>query len=489
MPSNPGISLSTHFAIRKTTVIVTSIGVGVVLVGYLLKRYWRKKDDSEEMDHLPNGFLMSSTRHHEFPRSGSRMRRTTTPSLSDRGQRHISLRSANIPPTEIDILSSLDKVQELVRCVERALSGLEFVRNRSEKDRKRLELLSSVLDRLRILESDVNLILIEGGYDKDLLQSTAEEYVTAMWSNATSPRAGTLSVLSDDSFMSAYEDLPVSLDDADVLMRDPLKIELTQMLFYQSGVAAASSGEVINRKCRAEFCACESEVDFKAKVWCIRQAFNVALSDEHNRMWLAQAGRQLIADLLRHARKDPAPFYVAYDSMIQFLMDERNLRTVEEELKQRRVPELGFWDVMVDFVLIDSFEDLSRPPSAVLAVTRNMFLSQSMKESTLTTVIWSMLKAKRARLSLTNGFISHFYDISEVISPVITLGFLGTDEHMRDLCQYFKEQTCSFIVDIFNVNRVRYTGLKELSEDVWMILRTRIEMVQTRLSTELLPVA
>lgn len=30
--------------------------------------------------------------------------------------------------------------------------------------------------RLRILESDVNLILIEGGYDKDLLQSTAEEY-------------------------------------------------------------------------------------------------------------------------------------------------------------------------------------------------------------------------------------------------------------------------------------------------------------------------
>lgn len=31
--------------------------------------------------------------------------------------------------------------------MERALSGLEFVRNRSEKDRKRLELLSSVLDR------------------------------------------------------------------------------------------------------------------------------------------------------------------------------------------------------------------------------------------------------------------------------------------------------------------------------------------------------
>ncbi|VDM37258.1 unnamed protein product [Toxocara canis] len=421
-------------------------------------------------------------------RSGSRMRRTTTPSVSERGPRHISVRSSNIPPTELDILSSLDRVQDLIRFLERALSGLEFLRNRSEKDRKRSDLLASVLDRLRILESDVSLILTEGGYDKELLQSASEEYATAMWSGATSPHAGTLSVLSDDSFMSAYEDLPVSLDDADVLMRDPLKIELSQMLFYQNGLAAAVSGEVVNRKCRTEFCACESETDFKAKVWCLRQAFNRVLSDEHNRVWLAQAGRQLIADLLRHSRKDPAPFYSAYDSMIQFLMEERNMKIVEEELKQRRVPEIGFWDVMVDFVLIDSFEDLSRPPSAVLAVTRNMFLSQSMKESTLSTVIWSMLKAKRSRLSVTNGFIAHFYDISEVISPAVTLGFLGTDEHMRELCQYFKEQTCSFIVDIFNVNRVRYTELKELADDVWMILRTRIEMVQTRLSTELLPI-
>lgn len=40
-----------------------------------------------------------------------------------------------------------------------------------------------------------------------LLLLNVYSLVTAMWSNATSPRAGTLSVLSDDSFMSAYEDL------------------------------------------------------------------------------------------------------------------------------------------------------------------------------------------------------------------------------------------------------------------------------------------
>ncbi|VDK44845.1 unnamed protein product, partial [Gongylonema pulchrum] len=153
------------------------------------------------------------------------------------------------------------------------------------------------------------------------------------------------------------------------------------------------------------------------------------------------------------------------------------------------VPELGFWDVVLDYVLIDAFEEFSRPPSAVLAVTRNMFLSQSLKESTLATVIWSMLKAKRARLAVPDGFISHFYDISEAVSPTITLGFLGTDEHLRDLCHYFKEHMCSFIVDIFSLKKVRYTCLRELAEDIRLILETRLEMVQTRLSTELLPVA
>lgn len=52
---------------------------------------------------------------------------------------------------------------------------------------------------------------------------------------------------------------------------------------------------------------------------------------------------------------------------------------------------------------------------------------------------------------------------------------------------YFKEQICSFVVDIFNINRVRYTTIDELVEDVWFILRTRTEMVQTRFSTELIP--
>ncbi|CAG9531893.1 unnamed protein product [Cercopithifilaria johnstoni] len=468
--------LSGDITTRRASIIVSlGIGVGVAVIGYFaVQRFWRslrrreseKYDDSAE--NLPNGVVVPETRIGRTRAFGSSQRSLFKPN--------------NIPSAELDLLSSLQSMQEILLRMERATLALDMVKNRSEKDCKRSDLLSSVLDRLRILETDIIRIVQEGGYEKEILSSDE-----TFWSARESQRAGTLSVLSDDSFWSAYDEFPVSIDDADVLMREPLNLDKDVLLFYQEGVAAAQTGEVNCRKIRTEFCCCEDDADFKAKVWCIRQAFTEILLDEHNRVRLSQAGRQLIADLLRHSSKDPSPFYLAYDAMMEYLNETQHLEIVDRELKQRGVPQLGFWDVVLDYILIDAFEDLSRPPSAVLAVTRNVFLNQAMKESTLSTVIWSMLKAKRARLAVANGFISHFYDISEVASPSITLGFLGTDEHLRELCHYFKEQICSFIVDIFNVKKVRYTSLKDLSEDIRLILETRLEMIQTRLSTELLP--
>lgn len=469
---------------RTTFALGLGLSFGFALAGYIfVKRFWfnRSKRDTggcpDVVENLPNGVVVPRSADFIMLRSG-RSRATPSTGSSHRN----SIRPSNIPAGENDLITGLQRVQEVILRIEKALFAFDMVKNRSEKNGKRSELLSSVLDRLRILEADIFKLVQESGYEKEFINNDE-----TFWSAAGSQRAGTLSVLSDDSFLSAFEELPLNVDDADVLLREPLNLDKNALHFYHQGLDIVKSGGVNCRKIRSEFCCCEDDSDFKAKVWCIRQAFTEILSDERNRVWLSQAGRQLIADVLRHARKDPTPFYKAYDAMIQYLSKTEHMESVERELKQRGVPEVGFWDVVLDYILIDAFEDLSRPPSAVLAVTRNLFLSHSMKESTLATVIWSMLKAKRSRLLVSDGFISHFYDISEAASPAITLGFLGTDEHLRDLCHYFKEQTCSFIVDIFNVRKVRYTSQTELAEDIRLILETRLEMIQTRLITELLP--
>ena len=72
----------------------------------------------------------------------------------------------------------LETCQELGRSLDRAAMNLELVRNRSEKvrgrvhftvimisaqDRKRAEMVQSVMDRLRVLETDLSRLVQEGG--------------------------------------------------------------------------------------------------------------------------------------------------------------------------------------------------------------------------------------------------------------------------------------------------------------------------------------
>ena len=54
---------------------------------------------------------------------------------------------------------------------------------------------------------------------------------------------------------------------------------------------------------------------------------------------------------------------------------------VEKELQQRDVRALTFYDVVLDFILMDAFDDLENPPKAAMAVIQNRFLSKGFKES------------------------------------------------------------------------------------------------------------
>lgn len=42
---------------------------------------------------------------------------------------------------------------------------------------------------------------------------------------------------------------------------------------------------------------------------------------------------------------------------------------------------MNFFDIVLDFILMDAFEDLENPPTSVVAVLRNRWLSDSFKET------------------------------------------------------------------------------------------------------------
>ena len=67
-------------------------------------------------------------------------------------------------------------------------------------------------------------------------------------------------------------------------------------------------------------------------------------------------GRRILAELLLRSDKDPKEFVQVYDGLLEYLDDESHLEIMAEELKSRNVQCLNFYDIVLDYILIDSFE-------------------------------------------------------------------------------------------------------------------------------------
>ncbi|XP_062524305.1 mitoguardin isoform X2 [Bombyx mori] len=283
---------------------------------------------------------------------------------------------------------------------------------------------------------------------------------------------------SAESFASA-EDQVADLRDFDDLSE--ALPELENLELYQAAVKQLENG-IPYRTLRTEVVQCGSDAEFLCKLQCLRRAFQHALRAPDLRAWFQDAGRQVLTDLLLYADKEPKEFLVAYEEMVSWATDDANWPIIENELTSKGVKALTFYDIVLDYILLDAFEDLASPPSSVLAVVRNRWLSDGFKESALTTAVWSVIKAKRRYLQYPDGFMAHFYSISEHLLPVLVWGFLGPQERLRDVCETFQAEIVGFITDLFSFQKCRYTTVEDLATDIMQHARLRSANITDKLS-------
>jgi len=205
------------------------------------------------------------------------------------------------------------------------------------------------------------------------------------------------------------------------------------------------------------------------------------MEKKENKDWWVDNGRTILCQLLVKSDKDPKEFLLAFEDMLEFCNDEGVEKQMEEELWSRNVKCINFYDICLDYILIDSFEDLESPPSSVLAVMKNRWLSNSFKESALQTAIWSVFQAKRRLLQYPDGFKAKFYNVSEILTPALAWAFFGPDEDLARLVNDFKEQVLGFLTDIFSFQSADFNTASSLSESVMMLARTRLTVVKDRL--------
>ncbi|XP_048200314.1 mitoguardin 2 [Perognathus longimembris pacificus] len=279
------------------------------------------------------------------------------------------------------------------------------------------------------------------------------------------------SLTSEDSFFSATE-LFESLQVRDF----PIPLSRPAAA-YEEALQLVKEGQVTCRTLRTELLGCFSDQDFLAKLHCVRQAFEGLLEDKSNQLFFGEVGRQMVAGLMTRAEKSPKGFLESYEEMLSYALRPETWATTRLELEGRGVVCMSFFDIVLDFILMDAFEDLENPPSSVLAVLRNRWLSDSFKETALATACWSVLKAKRRLLMVPDGFISHFYSVSEHVSPVLAFGFLGPKPQLAEVCAFFKHQIVHYLRDMFDLDNVRYTSVPALAEDILQLSRRRSDIL------------
>jgi len=287
-----------------------------------------------------------------------------------------------------------------------------------------------------------------------------------------------ISTLEEVSFVSA-QDTVADLRDFDDLGDDLVGTD--QLALYQAALACHEGGGIPYRVLRTDFLHCASDVEYLAKLHCLREAFTVIMEKKENKDWWVENGRIILCQLLIKSDKDPKEFLVAFEDMLEFCMEDGVEKQMEEELKSRNVKCINFYDICLDYILIDSFEDLESPPSSVLAVMKNRWLSNSFKESALQTAIWSVFQAKRRLLQYPDGFKAKFYNVSEILTPALAWAFFGPDEDLARLVNDFKEQVLGFLTDIFSFQSADFNSVSSLSESVMVLARSRLTLVKERL--------
>ncbi|XP_075688987.1 mitoguardin 1 [Rhinoderma darwinii] len=280
----------------------------------------------------------------------------------------------------------------------------------------------------------------------------------------------TLSVASNDSFMSATE-LSERRD-----MRGSSGLQsLYHCPLYEEAMVLAEEGRIYCRALRTDLLECGGDSDFLAKLHCIRQAFQMILSKNENREFFINVGRKVLSSLIIRTKKNPRKFEDVYDEMICFLNNPDSWSTMENELFERGVKNMNFYDIFLDFVVMDSLEELENPPLSIQNVVKNRWLNSSFKETAVTSSCWSVLKQKKQQMKSPDGFFAHFYAVCEQICPVLAWGFLAPKNSLHELCCCYKDEVLHFLKDLFDLEKVRYSSVESLSEDILQSIHQRIE--------------
>lgn len=464
----PRVSFPMNDAPRRSKIIIASAGIGIILLGVLTRYLRRRFVDFKSA--VVNGEVSNVVwcgrcrcgRRTSVPRGS--MRALQGPTAADRAS------MAHMGPQQLANLG-LDSLDQMISYWEQALQRLRTGGSNSGNE---------------ILATSLEFLLVEG----HRLRGAAHwrllaDGVPPLDEPQLSDFPHTAPSLADtESFVSAEGTSDVAVvADLEASQIPPLE----QSALYLEALELLEKEGIPCRTYRADVVRCSSREDYLAKIHCIRLAFKRLTDQPDVLQWLIEAANHILGGFMLCAGKDPKDALHAYRELVAYLLDSSHCDQIAKELQYKGVVCPTVYDVVIDYVLLDAFDDLSSPPQSVVAVIQNRWLTAGFKETALSAAIWSLFKAKKGLLPFSHGFFSHYYALMEQIVPVLAWGFLGTDNDLKDMCKFFKDEVEALVCDMFDPSRSRYSSVDDLAQDILQNSQLHYDRLCQALAGALLP--
>ncbi|XP_070394902.1 mitoguardin isoform X4 [Dermacentor albipictus] len=433
----PRVSFPMNDAPRRSKIIIASAGIGIILLGVLTRYLRRRFVDFKSA--VVNGEVANVVwcgrcrcgRRTSGPRGS--LRALQGPTAADRAS------MAHMGPQQLASLG-LDSLDQVISYWEQALQRIRTGGSTSGNESLATSLEFLLVEGQRLRGAAHWRLFSEGGVPPLALDEP-------QLADFTHPP----SLADTESFVSAEgtSDVAVVAD----LEASPIP-PVEQSALYMEALELLKREGIPCRTYRVEVVRCSSREDYLAKIHCIRLAFKRLTNQPDVLQWLIEAANHVLGGFMLCAGKVVCP-------------------TV--------------YDVVIDYVLLDAFDDLSSPPQSVVAVIQNRWLTAGFKETALSAAIWSLFKAKKGLLPFSHGFFSHYYALMEQIVPVLAWGFLGTDNDLKDMCKFFKDEVEALVCDMFDPSCSRYSSVDDLAQDILQNSQLHYDRLCQALAGALLP--
>ena len=175
--------------------------------------------------------------------------------------------------------------------------------------------------------------------------------------------------------------------------------------------------------------------------------------------------------------QDVDGFEKAYDELLSYCSVPEHIDQVKEELITRGVPHFGFYDVVLDFILMDALDELDETPQSVHTALASTWLPESLKKNALSAAISTAIRAKRARMKFGDGFMSRYYALSDFLSLPLAWAILGPASPLQDKLANFQKLVAQYMRECFSSEFVNFNSESAITRTLGNLTDKYIEQL------------